>query len=461
MLSSKQKNISWLLFALVLLAQLPFLSTGYGKEFDAWSNALNAKIISETGIYEVSRLPGHPLYELLLSGLWPINHSYGFFNFLSALATAFSVLLVYRIAVRLRFREALLLAIGFAAIPVFFIAGSYTIDYNFAFLFILLGFTQMLSRRSLLAGVFIGIATGFRISSLAFVLPFSLMVWTSWFVIKHIRMWSAAGLTALFAFALPLYRYSWGFFDFHKPPFPSLANIIYKMSFGIWGLPLFLLLAALMVWFVVKRKKPEWRYNRIKWLNFIIATMVIVGMQLFVFLRLPFKSEFFIPALPFVWFALFAFLNKTQVYLVSGFAVLSLVFFGFDYAGSFRGSTPGKYAINFTAGEKELFMDPFQGPLLLDQSKRENKSEFIATVIDSLEGKPAKVWLIAGWYWPELQLKAPPTRHHYDHYSTEREIDSALQAGYSLYYLPEQALENQMVEGHYLADSLGKVLVAP
>lgn len=461
MLFSRERKISWLLFSAVLLAQLPFLSAGYGKEFDAWSNALNAKTISDTGVYEVSRLPGHPLYELLLSFLWPLNHSYGFFNFLSALATAFSVFMVYRLAVRLRFQQAFLLALSFAAIPVFFIAGTYTIDYNFALLFILLAFSQVLSGRALWVGIFIGLATGFRISSLGFVLPFSLMIGTGWFAVKHIRMWSAAGLTALLAFALPLYHYSWGFIDFHKPPFPSLANIIYKMSFGIWGLPLFLLLGALAAWLLIKKVKVQWHYNRIKWLNFIIATGLIVGIQLLVFLRLPFKSEFFIPALPFVWFAIFAFLNKAQVYAVSVVAILSLVFFGFDYAHSFRGSRPGKYALHFTAGNKALFMDPLQGPLLMDQGKRKNKSDFIATVMDSLESKNEKVWLIAGWYWPELQLKAPPTRHHYDHYSTAREIDSALQAGYSLYYLPEQAQENQIVEGHYLADSLGKVLVAP
>ena len=68
------------LFAIALACRAPFLWAGYGKEFDAWSNALNARIIAETGIYEVSRLPGHPLQELLLSALWSQSNSYFVFN---------------------------------------------------------------------------------------------------------------------------------------------------------------------------------------------------------------------------------------------------------------------------------------------------------------------------------------------------------------------------------------------
>ncbi|MDZ7846272.1 MAG: hypothetical protein U5L96_05675 [Owenweeksia sp.] len=80
---------------------LPFIGQGYGREEDAWAQVLNAQKIWETGVYEVSRLPGHPLYELLLSALWPL-HSPVFFNLLSTIATAGAVVIFYQITHRLK-----------------------------------------------------------------------------------------------------------------------------------------------------------------------------------------------------------------------------------------------------------------------------------------------------------------------------------------------------------------------
>ena len=55
-----------LLFLLVLATRIPFLFYGYGVEEDSWGHVLNAALMNETGVYEISRLPGHPLYEALL-----------------------------------------------------------------------------------------------------------------------------------------------------------------------------------------------------------------------------------------------------------------------------------------------------------------------------------------------------------------------------------------------------------
>jgi hypothetical protein len=116
------------LFVISLLLRLSFLGEGYGKEFDAWSNALNAKVIAETGVYEVSRLPGHPIYELILAALWPLNHSYFLFNLLSALISSAAVVLLFAIANELKLKQAFYWSLSFGFIPVFFIAGTYTID---------------------------------------------------------------------------------------------------------------------------------------------------------------------------------------------------------------------------------------------------------------------------------------------------------------------------------------------
>ena len=50
----------------VAFARIPFIFYGYGSEEDAWGLINTARNIYSTGLYEVSRLPGHPVHELLL-----------------------------------------------------------------------------------------------------------------------------------------------------------------------------------------------------------------------------------------------------------------------------------------------------------------------------------------------------------------------------------------------------------
>lgn len=446
------------LFVISLLLRLAFLGEGYGKEFDAWSNALNAKTIAETGIYEVSRLPGHPIYESILAALWPLNHSYFFFNLLSALISSAAVVLIFAIAKELKLKQAFYWSLAFGFIPVFFIAGTYTIDYNFALFFILTAFLALLRRQYWWLGIALGLATGFRISSLGFLLPFTL-----WLGFKDfrslIKMYFAAGLVSLLVFTPPLLTYGLSFLDFHKPPFPGWANVIYKVSIGIWGLPLSLFL----IWQLSKIRSLKLTINwpdHLQGLSFHWGVIVILALQAAVFMRLPFKSEFFLAALPFIWF-LFAGLaqdGQERFFLYAGMG--SLLFFGLDYDNIYRGATPGKAVLRFEANGKSIFLSPFQGPLSLDQSKRRNKS---ITVEESMKvlAVSESSWLIAGWYWPELVLKLGDTDHLIDHYSTKQEILKAQEAGYPILYLPEINEQNQIIHQHPLADSLAKPLLSP
>lgn len=446
------------LFSISLLLRLAFLGEGYGKEFDAWSNALNAKTIAETGVYEVSRLPGHPLYELVLSALWPINHSYFFYNLLSALISAGVVVLVFCISSELKLKQAFYWSLAFGFIPVFFIASTYTIDYNFALFFILAAFLALLRKQYWWLGIALGLATGFRISSLGFLLPFTL-----WLGLRNFRallkMYTAAGLLAILVFLPPFFTYGLSFLDFHKPPFPGWANVLYKISIGIWGIPLLLLLA----WRIMRLRSFKLNFTwpaHLKGLSFHFGVIVILVLQALVFMRLPFKSEFFLAALPFLWLQIAALSQDGQGKLFLYTSLASLLFFGLDYDNIYRGASPGKGVLRFEANGKSIFLSPLQGPLSLDQSKRRNKSNTVEQAIIALhERDPA--WLIAGWYWPELVLKLGDSEHLIDHYSTKTEILEAQEANYPILYLPEINEQNQIIHQHGLADSLGQPLLSP
>lgn len=447
-----------LLFLLFLLLHGPLLSEGFGVEFDAWSNALNAKIIAETGVYEVSRLPGHPLHELLLSSLWPWQ-SYFFFNLLSALVSSGALVVLFFWARRQGLAQPWLLSFSFGLIPVFFLAGAYTIDYNFALFFSLLSFYFWTAPRPawLWAGLFLGLATGFRISSIAMLLPFSFLLgWRPKDAGRHLGFWATAAVVALLCYLPALQRYGLAFLDFHKPPFPSLANVLYKLSFGIWGLPLSLYLLY-WLWARLRRYARPPAPLPARW---SVMLLIILLLQALVFARLPFKSHFFIPLLPFLWLALFATSRPAQRWGLSLAAALSLFTFGFDYHQPHRGATPSAAALSFKAGGKAIFLDPLQGPFGLDRSKRANKSATVERTREILAQSPQAYWLICGWYWPELVLKMPPEHpHQLDHYSSAAELRGAQAAGLPIYYLPEIRAQNQIVHGHYLADSLGQALL--
>jgi Gpi18-like mannosyltransferase len=454
-LNKGERQTAWLLFAMNLIIHLPFLFMGYGKEEDAWSNVLNARLISSTGVYEVSRLPGHPLYEGLLSFLYPYLHDAWFFNGLSALASAFAVYFFYKILLSIKIPHAFWLTLCLTFIPVFFIAGTYTIDYNFALLFILLSFYLLIKKQWVFAGIFLGLAVGFRISSLGFLLP-----WLIWCINQKTApaqigklVLSSLMISAL-VFKLPFDVYGLSFLDFHKPPFPSLSNILYKLSLGIWGLPLSLFLVYILI-----RQIGQWKNVFKEHRKLLIIALLAVLMQLAVFLRLPFKSEFFIPALPFCLIVLGFLISRKQAMTLSLFAFFSVFLFGFDYASKSRGARPSPLALKFKASGQTVFLDPVKGPAFIDQSKRKHKSDYVDRVIEWSAQEEYPFHIISGWFWAELAVKLPEQEiQDFDYFSTEQELIEASALGKNIYYLPEINQSNSEVYQHYLADSLGQVL---
>ena len=443
------------LFLLNLLARIPFINSGYGREEDAWAQVLNAKGIWESGVYEVSRLPGHPIYELLLTLLWPV-HSYWLYNLLSALASSLTVVFFYRIAKDFKARQPLALALSLGFIPVFFISGTYTIDYNIATMFIIFSLYQLRKGNIIWAGILLGVASGFRISSLGFALPWIWLYSGKKDLVLVLKLFISSGIVALISFIPPLYTYGLGFLDFHKPPYSSLVKIAFKLSFGIWGILLFIYLCVSSL--IQSLRNPGLKITKPTSLG--IATFMIVFLQLLIFLRLPFKSEFLIPALPFILLFLDKYLSKKQLRLLPFVSILSCFLMGFDYHSPYRGASPSSISVSFNAGSKELFFDFAQGPAIIDYRKRLAKMHFVDKVATWVNGQKTPFHLIAGWYWPQLMLKTSEDKQTYlDYYSTQKEITKVKEQDYPIYYLPEINKANAIIEGHYLADSLGNLLI--
>lgn len=443
------------LFLIGILSRIPFIFNGFGKEEDAWAQIQNAKYIAENNVYEVSRLPGHPVFELLFAQLWDLSHQAYVFNGLIALVSALCLSYFYKILMSYGFRHAFYIAIILNFIPVFFIAGTYAIDYNFALLFILGSWWELIKKRYWLAGILLGIACGIRISSLGFLAVLLFLDQGYKLNKQNVTFILSSIFVSILCYSLPFKVYSWAFLDFHKPPAPSLTNILYKLSFGIWGIPLFF--AAILSSISFIRLYPLVQLDSKK--KLLLSAILALGLQLLIFARLPFKSEFFIPALPFILILFAMILSFKQAKRLALISVISCFTFGFDYSNNHRGANASNWAFKMNISDKSIFLDPINGPVQIDQSKRSNKSAYVEKITNWLQEKEYSVYLVGGWYWPELDLKYKSELHDLDYYAEKDEILNALSEGKEVYFLPEIREANQKIYNHSLLDSLGQELV--
>jgi hypothetical protein len=161
----------WFILLVIFLSRLPFLNNGYGSEEDAWGLALTVKHIALNGAYEASRLPGHPLQELVYSLVW--NQGAFVFNLLTALISTAGIGFFISAFRKLNLRYAITSGIILAFIPVIYINSTNDMDYMWALSFILVAFYFLVKKNPILSGIFIGLAVGCRITSGAMLLPFA------------------------------------------------------------------------------------------------------------------------------------------------------------------------------------------------------------------------------------------------------------------------------------------------
>ena len=158
------------------MTRLPFLANGYGLDPDAWRVANAARLISQTGTYAASRLPGYPVQEITCSFFWqwgPIALN-GLTALMSVLAVLFLMLILRHYGARLT--DAILAGFALAFTPLFFLNSLCSMDYVWAVAFILGAWYVAVRQMPLLAGVLLGIATGCRITSLAMILPLAILL---------------------------------------------------------------------------------------------------------------------------------------------------------------------------------------------------------------------------------------------------------------------------------------------
>ncbi len=454
----------FLLLIITFITRIFFIFDGYGVEEDSWGLVVNAFEMKQTGHYVASRVPGHPLQEYVYRLVY--NAPAWVYNSFSLIASLFAVGYFYMALRKMQFSGAFAAAVMLCFTPAFYISGTYTIDFAWSMAFVMASFYYLLHGKFVLSGILLGMATGCRITSAAFMLPWALMLWSSLDTSLSIKKILRVGIPAAIvggAWFIPAYlHYGPGFFDYSDQfPYPPFAKIAYKATLGVFGL----IGMLAMLWFLVPalrnwQKKELQAVTHFTTERLLTVCLAVIAVFTLSYLRLPQKSGYMLPIVPFV-ILFFGLLLRERSFRYMAYAfVLSPFLFSINLTDPLRGASSSKLAVTFHAAGQEIFIDPLSGPVFSERSKRRNKMEYCSRVIETAEKMDPATLVISGWWYNEILThylqagKKPPVNFRF--YVECRTLDSARVNGMKNYYLPEQNLYNDQMFGQSCTDSLAK-----
>jgi len=447
----------------VFLSRLPFLYVGFGAEEDSWLLAVTAKNISTSGVYEMSRAPAHPLQELIYSLMYD-NGLFAFStNLLSAIASVIATIFFALSLKQIGFKHYLFASFAFAFTPVVFISSTYTIDYMLAMAFVMAGFCFLLKNNFWLAGCLLGIAIGFRITSGAMLIPFCIFLFP---ISKNLRglliLIFTAGFIGFLSYLPVIITYGFSFFTFADQfPYPNIPKMFYKITVGVFGIIgiIAIIFFALKILAIKISLKEKLRSSEMP-AKLFLASVAVIIIYIISYLRLPQKSAYFIPAIPFIILFFGYFLKSRAFKIFCVLMTMSSFLFSVNITDSLRGSAHSPLAMKFTMAGQEIFVDPITGPVFSDYTKRLNKMAYTEQVFQKTRSEQRKVVLICGWWYNELLVRNWNCEQNQNiklaFYSNKPTIQKYISDGYEIFYLPEQNLYNDQYSQMKFTDSVAK-----
>ena len=300
-------------------SRLAWIDHGYGTDPDAWRVALTADYLWKTGDYLPSRLPGYPLHEFVTAAV--IKGGWVWSNLITVLASLAGVYVFALLAKKLDVENRGALTLAFAFAPLLWINSAMTMDYMWALTFVMAAYLALLYKHPSLAGLMLGIAAGFRLTSL-FMLP---VFWVLILRTKERGQLRPLTLTSialtLAAFTPVLMRYGITFLNFYDESVPlgEFIKRIGKDGLGVVGA--LALVVALLVSLPRLRRLPADLMRDPHVLTWTLAIVIFFVS----YTRLPHEIAYLIPLFPFGFFLLARYLSRSA--LVALLAVIVLAGF--------------------------------------------------------------------------------------------------------------------------------------
>lgn len=438
------------LMVLVILSRLPFIFNGFGTEEDSWGLVLNAIQMKESGGYSMSRLPGHPVHEIVLS---LFSHPEPWvFNGLSMMFGALAVMFFYFWLKKIGFSYPFIASMALAFVPVMYLSNVYTIDYAWALALICGSLLAVEYKKFMIAGILLGFSGGCRMSSLIMGLPLLIIAYEGellpW-LRNALRMGLSALLIAILCYIPPYLVYGWDFFGTYSLPYPPIAKVFFKGSIGVWGVSGILALVIVVVSAIKNiRNKTGLFFNPKPKKNKVIGYWTVIFLHLIIYILLPEKSAFWIPALPFMIVLIAYYLKNERLYFfVCLLIIISPFVLSVNLSDPHRGAMYSEMSIKKTISGQEVFFDVFTGPIYSDMSKRKNKEIFCDKVLNrSMDLDPGSV-IISEWWYNQLEVKRylnkieVPVR--FVSWLSIDELEQLSKNQVKVYYLPEAIIINQ------------------
>jgi len=459
------KRFVLLLLALVLvvfISRLPFVTPMIGNDPDSERMLRAAHIIRTTGEYERSRFVGFPIPEYVFALVLPLGPPAinALTALMSTMAAAFFAMSLHRMGAR----RYLLASLAMAMTPVVYLNSTSPNDYIWALAFIMAALYFVVSRRLLIAGLMLGLAIGCRAPSLLMILPFALYLIgeegfrKSWPGILKTGVVGAVvgGLCYIPGFL----KYGFGLVQYVEiEQYPPLRTLIKRGLVDVWGLIGLAALAVAVLGLIFFRKKAEIAPggdNRRRWLV-PAAWLIAILIHLAMFLRLPFKPDYFVPVVPFVLILLSMYASRKVFVTVCALLIVSPFLVSLDLENNLYaelGKEPDNPSLGFHVLGRDLAMGIY-GPVFADHFNRRLVEDYARAVIARVERMPEKTVVVCAYRRPPIALLLGFENYEdkYLDYLPEEEFLRLRSEGYGIVFLPGAEVDNRLLEGFDLEEA--------
>lgn len=451
-MKATERQLWWIAVILIALSRLPFIFYGYGSEEDAWALPLVTERIANTQHYEVSRLPGHPFQELAYTLIW--NQGAAVYNLLTLIISTAGAAVLMLTLMHLRNKNWIFAGIAFAATPIVFINSTNDMDYMWAISFMIFSLYAIFKDKILLAGLFIGIAIGCRITSGAIALPYLYLIYQLTKGDQRLKsallFCASIGISTLIIFIPVLMNYGLSFFTYYEHfPIPGFAKNFYKGSIGAFGTIGFAAVIYYLLKIIQRRKIIHHAIDNHRKISEQVLMMSSAAIMLYLiaFIKLPLKSAFIIPMTPYIWMNAAILLEKKEIRIVAIAMILSCFLLGINLADPLRGSSVSRWSIEKEIAGQKIAIDPVSGVFSADISKRIQRTSYAKAVLQQTDTLQSKTYIIAGWWLADLLVlqRGKENKNIVFGYYTEEDTLKNLKANnYNIYYLPQQEEFNDL-----------------
>ncbi len=260
------------------------------------------------------------------------------------------------------------------------------------------------------------------------------------------------GIVAICSFVPVIQKYGLSFFMYYDQfPYPPLTKILYKMSIGVVGfLGVLAIGYGLFVALLMRKKQAAGKlFSEIPDKKILIASTVVILLYIISYFRLPQKSGYMMPVLPFLILLFGYYLNATNFRILCLALIASSFLFSINLTDKLRGAEYSRFASKYTVSGQEIFFDPISGPVLSDYSKRKQKIRYTNEVIAESFHITKKTVIICGWWYNEIRVTMIPLDKNpmviFETYIDSAGINKYLAEGNEILYLPEQELYNDQM----------------